>query len=61
MWPEEESHISIVQIQRVVEKDVKEEGITSMRGKKRKIHIFNTVLIVNDKLNVKEFCEIGFV
>lgn len=44
---EEESHISIVQVQRVVKKDVKEGDITSME-KTEKMYIYNTVLKLTD-------------
>lgn len=51
MWPEEESHISIVQVPRVVEKDVKEEGITSMEKKTEKnAHLQYCTIILTDKV-----------
>lgn len=40
----EESHISIVQVQRDVEKDVKEEDITSMEKKKNREKCTFTIL-----------------
>lgn len=48
----EESHISIIQVQGGVEKDVKEEDITSME-KTEKMYIYNTVHIYQNIKNLR--------